>query len=159
MSIAAGKYICVIDSDSIARLNRLELQYSYLETYSFVGCIGRAFEIIDKNKKVLRTAKMPLNYPMLKILLLKNNYVSHPTVMIRSHLVKKYRLFYNETYRCVSDYDFIVRASKVFTARNLKEVLIQCRSHQTQISSAERTKKKILTNEIRKRQLKPFGIT
>ena len=158
MSSAIGKYICIMDFDTIARVDRLELQFSYLETHPSVGCIGGSVEIINEDNRFLRRVEGPLSYPIIKIWLLKNNCVFNPTIMIRSHLVKKYQLFYNERYRYASDYDFIVRASRVFPVRNLNKVLIQCRSNPDKVSFAKRMEQNTFIRKIRKQQLKSLRI-
>lgn len=158
MSIAQGKYICMMDSDDIALVNRLQTQYDYLESHPYVGCIGGLSRTINIENVELGTINRPLSYPETKVWLLKDNFVTQPTMMIRSHLIKKHQLYYNEDFKYSSDYDFIVKSSKLFPIRNLNEILLKYRMHPSQISSEKRLEQIFFADKIRQSQVDELGV-
>lgn len=158
ISAAVGKYICMIDFDDIAPPNRLELQYNFLESNLNVGCLGGAHEITDETYKVKGISQNPLAYSVIKVWLLKDCFINNSTIMIRSNLIRKHNLFYNENYKKASDYDFLVRASKLFPVRNLDDVLIKHRYYSYQISAGKKIEQIEIDDIIRKEQLKQFNI-
>ena len=159
MLLAAGKYICIMDGDDIAFPNRLEIQFMYLQAHANIGCIGGLSEIIDKSGMAIGFIDRPFNYADIKTYLLKDNYVTHPTIMFRSRLLKIYNLFYNEEFEYSADYDFMVRLSKVVCIKNLNVLLLKYRRHSAQISSAKLSEQAVFADHIRKAQLKQFGVT
>lgn len=158
ISAAVGKYICMMDSDDVALPNRLELQYNFLESNLNVGCLGGAHEIIDETTKITRIIQNPLTYSSIKAWLLKDCFLNNSTIMIRSHLIQKYDLFYNADYKKASGYDFLVRVSKLFPIRNLNDVLIKHRNYSNQISTNKEIEQIEIDDIIRKEQLKQFNI-
>lgn len=156
MLLAMGKYLGIMDADDIAFPHRLEIQFRYLETHPNIGCIGGLSELIDESGKSVGFIGRPLKNLLIKTYLLKDNYVTHPTIMLRSRLIKKHALFYNETYKYSSDYDLIVRISKITSIINLNETLIKYRRHSNQISSVKRMEQIAFADHIRKEQLKQF---
>lgn len=158
ISAAVGKYICIMEPDDIALTNRLELQYNFLESNLKVGCVGGQYEFIDERVKANKINKNPLDYPTIKTWLLKDCYINNSTLMIRSYLVKKHDLFYNENYKNASGYHFLVKAAKLFPVRNLDNVLIKHQKHPNQISVSKEIKKIQIHDIIRKEQLKQFNI-
>lgn len=159
ISKASGKYICMMDSDDISLPNRLQCQYNYLENHSNVGCVGSAYEVVDKNGASKGIIRRPKNDSMIKPWLLSNPYVYQPTIMFRIDLIKKHNLLYNESFKYAGDYDFVVRLAKVSGLGNVSEVLVNYRNHSGQISTSKKMEQRCLANIVREQQLEPFGIT
>ena len=158
ISIATGKYICMADSDDIALPYRLEFQYKYLESYLHVGCLGGASEVINDNGISTVDIKKPLDYPQIKAQLLRDCCIARSTVIFRSYLLKKYQLFYNDRFKQATDYDFFVRASSKFPIRNVAKVLVQRKQRQGQILADKSLEKVKFENNVRRCQLKAFGV-
>ncbi len=156
---AQGKYICMMDSDDISLPNRLQKQYNYLESNLNVGCVGSAYEIIDKNGESKGVIRRPKHDSMIKIWLLSNPYIYQPTIMFRNDLIKKKELVYDESFQYAGDYDFVVRLSKVADLSNISEVLVNYRNHSEQISTSKKLEQRRLANVVRKQQLERLGVT
>lgn len=160
LRLAKGKYICVMDSDDVAHSGRLTIQYDYLNAHAHIGAIGSRGELIDENGTLLnRKLARPLVSPaQLKIFLLMDNYILHPSLMIRSGLLKKHQLFYNEKYRYASDFDFVCRCAGLFPVRNIENNLIMYRVHSSQISTKSRLSQTEYADQIRLKRLGAFKI-
>jgi glycosyltransferase involved in cell wall biosynthesis len=160
LCFANGKYVCVMDADDLSSVKRLAIQCDYMNSHPNIGAIGSQGELIDEkgillNKKFVRPLVSPAQ---LKIFLLMDNYILHPSLMIRSGLLKKHQLFYNEKYRYASDFDFVSRCAGLFPVRNIHNNLIMYRVHGTQISTKNRVWQTEYADQIRLSRLKAFKI-
>jgi glycosyltransferase involved in cell wall biosynthesis len=158
MKRAIGKYISVMDSDDVAYESKLEIQYNYLEKYSKVGAIGSNGVYIDENGVVIGHFQRPQSYHSLKAFFLQNIGITHSTLMLRSSLIHKFQLYYNEEFKYAGDYDFQVRCSKKFEIRNIENNLVQYRVHLDQISKANRLEQDAWAEKVILSQLKEFNI-
>ncbi|RBQ07845.1 glycosyltransferase [Pedobacter miscanthi] len=158
MKLARGKYIAMLDADDIAKIDRLEIQFNFLEKHKSIGCLGGLSEVIDDNGELIGKIDRPLSYKEIKVSFLKDNYLTQSTLMFRSTLIKKHNLRYNERYMYAGDYDFVARMIQLFKVVNLDKVLVQYRIHPSQISSAKKREQQRFAKEIRGRQLDIFQI-
>lgn len=158
ISKAKGKYICVMDADDVANHNRFKIQYDYMQKYPYIGCIGSQSMIIDSSGTKIGQINRPLSYSVLKTYLLKDNFMTHPTLMIRRNLLSKHNIFYNEALPYTADYDFVVRLAQISRVKNLPERLINYRIHNEQISTIKRNKQSQIADIIPLKQLNVFNV-
>lgn len=156
--IAKGKYIAVMDADDISEPSRLACQFDFLERDSKVGCLGSCGIAIDSFGNPLQVIGQPLGYAWIRVLLLKNNYTIHPSLMFRKSTLQKHNLYYDENFTYSSDYDFVVRCSQKFHIKSIPNTLIKYRRHATQISSLKFKEQSKFADIIRLNQLKRFEI-
>ncbi|WP_440956349.1 glycosyltransferase family 2 protein [Methanosarcina sp. Mfa9] len=135
---AKGKYIARIDADDIALLERLKIQYDYLEKNRDVFLVGSGAYYVDENGKIITTSK-PLTKTMdiekkLSIL----NCLHHPTIMFRHE-----GFMYREKFVYAQDYDFYLRLlSSKKNMSNISEPLINYRINPNAISWSKQSKQK-----------------
>lgn len=158
--LSKGKYVCVMDADDIAHSNRLKIQYCYMNSHLHIGAIGSQGELIAEDGTLLnrKISRPCVSRKQLKIFLLMDNFILHPSLMIRSCLLKKHHLFYNETFRYSADFDFVSRCTNLFPVRNIQDTLIMYRIHHAQISSENRVPQRKYADQIRLVRLKAFKI-
>lgn len=159
MMMVTSKYLAVMDADDIADVNRLQTEYDFLERNRSIGGVGSQGYWMNENDNVFADLNKPFKTGQLKLLLLKNNYTLHPSLMFRNALLKKNALYYDETLRYSADYDFVVRCSRYFKIENIPDRLIKYRMHVAQISSSKRQEQMDCANDVRLRQLRQFGIS
>ncbi len=86
IELANGKYIAIHDADDISMSNRLELQHSFLETYSDIFCVGgRAKKIGIDGSFIGDWDFPPLNHKeILEMLVIYSKCpIINPTSMFR----------------------------------------------------------------------------
>lgn len=154
MSIAKGKYICVMDADDVALKQRLERQYIFMEENPDTGLAGSGFRYFGKEGDTFRES----NSERIKVILLCNNCFIHPTLILRNDFLKKFNLQYKIKYYYSADYDLIVRAARHFHITNIPEVLLHYRFHEQQITVQKRAKQMEYADEIAIEQLRYLGI-
>ena len=128
-----GKYIARMDADDISLRNRLQEQKFFLDNNLETGVCGTYSEILLQNGKK-KIQKHPLRHDDLKTRLIFSVPVSHPTVMMRSNVLKKYKIFFNENLKEVQDYDFWIKFAKYSNFSNIGKVLLKYREHFDSIS-------------------------
>ena len=133
MSVAKGKYICVMDADDIALLHRLAVQFQFMETHPEILACGSAYQVIGSNE-MYRSVQ---NYESIQEALLLDNCFLHPSLCFRTSVLKKIGM-YNEDYIYASDYDFLCKMALVGPIVNLPDILMKYRWHNGQITQAHR---------------------
>jgi hypothetical protein len=125
-----------MDGDDICLPTRFEKQIKILENNQEIIVCGSVFKIIDSETII----NAPEHNEGIKIGLLKDSCIGHPTAMIRSAALQKHNINYDTSYEPAEDYDLWVRLSKVGKLYNIQEVLFLYRVHDNQVSI---TKKEI----------------
>ncbi|MCR4030941.1 MULTISPECIES: glycosyltransferase family 2 protein [Flavobacterium] len=132
ISIATGDYIARMDGDDIAFPDRFQKQYDFLNQNQDVVICGTAMQIIG-NKQIVRH---PSDHNNLKIRLCFGSVFHHPTVMIKTHILKEN--IYNKDYEPAEDYELWTRLAFIGKMANLEEVLLQYRIHSGQTSAVRK---------------------
>lgn len=130
---ARGKYIAVMDADDIAMPERLERQVRYLEKNSGLLAVGSEYQFKPHRNK----HNLPLKYEDICFSLLKDFSLLHPSLMIRSIVLKKLG-GYNEEYIYASDYDLFCRLVLDGNIEILPDILMAYRIHENQISNQKK---------------------
>jgi len=80
-----GKYIARVDADDVCYLNRLEIQYNYLEKYKKIFLIGGSAIVINDNGLYAKEIKKK-SYPSIlyKYYMAISNSFIHSTIMFRN---------------------------------------------------------------------------
>ncbi|TDE18687.1 glycosyltransferase family 2 protein [Dyadobacter psychrotolerans] len=159
MKAASGEYICVMDADDVARPERLQRQLEFLKNNQDVGCVGSQATVIDEaGNGSGRIFKPVVGAEELAVLFLIDNFTLHPSLMLRHSLLKRFQLFYDESYLYASDFDFVSRCAQYFPVVNTAESLMYYRKHASQISSDKKLSQKACADKIRLSQLNKFDI-
>jgi len=124
---ARGKYITMFDADDVSLAERLRVQYDFLEKRRDVGAIGSNYDLMDEQGKTLRTMYRSCTYTHFKTKLLADNYMLQSCIFLRSHLLKKHRIKYDERFTYASDYHFVFLCAKHFSIFNIDRVLVRYR--------------------------------
>jgi len=130
LSIAKGKYIARMDGDDVSTPDRLQIQYTYMELHEKIVVCGTAIQILGTDNIYIG----PENYEDIKISLLKENCLAHPSVMIRLSVLKERLISYDVTAEPAEDYRLWVRLCKYGELYNYPKVMLHYRLHNSQVS-------------------------
>ncbi len=147
IDMARGTWIARMDQDDISLSYRFEHQLAWLnETGADIsGSWVRRFGSSDKRVVRLRQTDEAIKMEMLFC-----SPFAHPTVMMRTSLVKKLR--YNKACEKVEDYDLWERAAEGdWQMTNVPEVLLMYRVHGAQISTSNSDRQFTLGQQIQYR--------
>lgn len=147
IDLARGKWIARMDQDDIALPNRFERQLQWLQETnadicgSWIRLFGAADTYILKHAQTDSAIKMELLF---------GAPFAHPSVMMRTALVKELR--YDKAWEKAEDYDLWERAARGgWKMTNVPEVLLHYRQHDTQTSTVASSRQQYLTQAIRHR--------
>lgn len=152
--LANGEYIVRMDCDDISMTERIEKQVHFMDSNLDVGVCGTWFQFVDTGQKIV----LPEFPDAVKAYLFYNSALGHPTVIIRTDVLRQHKLYYDSKYKHAEDYELWIRLSKITKLANIPEVLLQYRKHPEQISVVYSRDQGSIANVIRINQLKELGL-
>ncbi len=152
-----GKYIARLDADDISLPTRLQRQVDFLETHPDIGVCGAYAETFGEGI-VPGVIAYPTTPPEIRAALLFFSPMVHSSVMSRRQLFLDHDLFYATNFGAAADYQQWIDYSRFCKIANIPEVLIQYRIHPGQVTQSDRPQQQQLAREIRRNQLRTFGI-
>lgn len=155
LNIAKGEYILRMDGDDIALPGRIEKQVRYMEDNRDVLLSGGSMICFGESDALRRAAT---DFETLKIRLIYNSVISHPTFIFRREVLDNYNIYYDEKLPFAQDYGFTYSVSKRGKITNVSDVLMKYRIHGRQISKENAQMQNICANRTRIRILNDLGI-
>jgi glycosyltransferase involved in cell wall biosynthesis len=117
-----------MDADDISLPQRFEKQVAFMDSHPEVGVCG-TFVITFQGKKENRYT-WPCQSADIKVKLLFECTIAHPTVMIRKSFFDQHGLRYNERLGHSEDWELWQRAGRYFELANIPVFLLRYRIHQ-----------------------------
>lgn len=153
--LARGEYIARMDCDDVSLPDRLSKQVVFMEAHPGIGVCGTWFEFMDCGQVI----KWPEQHDAIKAQLFYNTALGHPTVMMRTDVIKRYEFYYDSLYEHSEDYELWIRLSEVTQLSNIPEILLKYRIHPDQISVVSSGNQQSIVNLIRKNQVEEFHLS
>lgn len=150
LKIAKGKYILRMDGDDISLPNRFEKQVEFMENHPEIALSGCWIKKFGEFSDIWRTVT---DSEVLKINLIFNSVMAHPTFIIRKEFIDNYGIRYDERIPYAQDYKFAYDVSLEGNIMNVPIVLLKYRTHKRQISSDKAELQIECANMTRKRIL------
>ena len=148
IDVARGKYLARMDDDDVCALDRLRIQYEYLEEHPEIAYVGSNAKLVDDEGKcwgIRKMPEMPDEHNFLKF----SPYI-HPTVMIRRSVFDGTVTYCasKDVLRC-EDYELFMRLFKLgYKGYNIQQELIYYREDD---NSYKKRKFKYRVDEMRLR--------
>ena len=144
LDLATGEYIARMDSDDISLPDRFKKQIEYLEKRKEVAVCGTDLELFGVKYGKFIHSTSPKT---LKVDLLFDSPLAHPSVMMRKSQLKDVGLYYDVSYNGIEDYELWYRISKKYEIANIDQCLLRYRVHPAQVTqNYSEKKKKLLLN-------------
>ncbi len=158
LSIADGDYIAFCDHDDISVIDRFDMQVKLFEAYPEIGACGGWMKEFGFGNNIWKYKK---SHNEIQSSLIFHTPIPSPTAMIRTSIVQKYNLKFDNEYELAEDYKFWLDATKCTTLHNIQEVLINYRTHTNNTYSKYKEEKyiswkKALKDYLRAWQSFPF---
>lgn len=137
IDIATGKYIARVDGDDICKPERLAKQRSFLDQNEDITVVGCTIEFINEQEEITgiwNLDRQTITASQIRKTILKENCIAHPTVMMRSEIIKK--LKYKPYQKNIEDYDLWLRMlSRGYKIAKIDEALLLYRIHDDSVTS------------------------
>jgi glycosyltransferase involved in cell wall biosynthesis len=125
-SMAKGDYITLLDSDDFLYPNHLEEAVKYIEKNNFPEIIRFNYDIVDSNKNVLETAKMPEE---INNKLAIGNFLGCSGILIRKDVAIQYTFNSDRALSGSEDYELWLRLAARFEIHTPDIVTCSLHSH------------------------------
>jgi glycosyltransferase involved in cell wall biosynthesis len=155
LDIAQGKYVARMDGDDVSLPNRFEKQVRFLELHTNVVICGTQYQILDSDVIVSK----PSNFEDIKLAMLEESAIGHPTAMLRLETLKANGIKYNTNREPAEDFDLWVRLCDYGELHNLDEVFFLYRMHDGQVSENKKLIQRELASESRWNMLQKLKIS
>ncbi|MCC8147244.1 MAG: glycosyltransferase, partial [Bacteroidales bacterium] len=127
-----GKYIARMDSDDIMMPDRLDFQYTYMESHTQTDILGGGVHYWGGNQEKFNGSKGIVTINDLLV----GNCILNPTVMMRKASILKTKIQYHEKFKYAEDYHFWSQAAMAgLYIMNLDKPVLKYRISSEQISS------------------------
>ena len=154
ITVAKGKYIARMDADDISLPTRFEKQINQFESNPSLVVCGTIFQIIDSDKIIYN----PETHDAIKLAMLKDSAIGHPTAMIKSSVLKNNSINYDPTYEPAEDYNLWVKLLAHGEFYNIQEVLFLYRVHENQVSNVRKNLQRDSASKSRFKMLSYFNV-
>jgi len=107
VDIAKGKYIARMDADDISLPKRFEMQLSAFENLKDIDVVNIEFFLLQDDGSKFRERKysIVLSPQAIKYLIVLENFICHPGVMVKAQLLKKYKYIDKLALEHIEDFD------------------------------------------------------
>ena len=161
---AKGKYIALMDDDDLSPLDRLIVEYKYLEEHEEIDAVGGRYCVIDECDKIIEYSLDTLQNPkFIKASLMFYDPIGNGSMMFRKSVVDENNIIFRDDCLGMEDYLFWIEFSKYGNITNLKDIMLYWRHIQGNETSRVVSEKSELRAkkfaEIQKYALKNNGIS
>ncbi len=156
LDLARGKYIARMDCDDISLPERLERQVEFMERNAHIGVCGTWVKVLVSGFRL--TARYPTEPKAIKTQMLFRTAIAHPTVMMRTSLMRQYGLKYDATYLHAEDLELWNRCTLFFLLGNVPRVLLKYRIHSGGISRKSRNTQAETVQMVYRESFRRLGI-
>lgn len=147
IDLARGEWVARMDQDDISLPHRFERQIHQLEHTEADICGSWVKYFGGSNRHTWQAYESD---QAIKMDMLFKSPFAHPSVMMRTHLLKKLR--YDKNCEKAEDYDLWVRAALAgWNMTNVPEVLLMYRTHAFQITSKSSLEQQKVSKQIKSR--------
>jgi len=153
---ARGKFIARMDADDLMVGNRLYDQIAFLKKEPAYGIVGSWYRITDEKGNLLQSLKTQESHDCIKLGLLFRNQFAHPSITMRTELVKQ--LKYKEDFIYTEDYDLWCRMAQVTKLANLPSYHLLYRWHSNNTCNKRQNELKRNVVKLLSRELNRYHI-
>ena len=126
LKFCKGKYIAILDSDDLARKNRITFQINRMKKNTNLWLTSSSYTKIDDRGRNLSKVLIKNNLKKNPRKILYNNIIAHSTVLFKKKLLEKIGKYPNK-FQYAQDYAFYLKAFKNYSIEIVKNDLVKLR--------------------------------
>jgi glycosyltransferase involved in cell wall biosynthesis len=124
-----GSYVSFLDVDDLWIKNKLKLQIKLFNSNKKLGLVFCNELFFSKNSQKIGYKKKNLPTGKIYTQLLNNYFISFSTVMVKMSVIKANKINFSRLFNHISDFDFVMKLSRVTYIDLLYQVLVKTRIH------------------------------
>lgn len=156
IELARGKYIARMDADDIAMPDRFAAQFAFMQINKNVVVCGTNYVRFGNSSGEIRTAESD---DACRCILTIESCFAHPTVMMRSEIIKAHGLKYRAESEFSEDYRLWSELSEFGEFRNIQRPLLNYRVHGGQTSEMRMNAQRLAHAAIAENNLRRAGLS
>jgi glycosyltransferase involved in cell wall biosynthesis len=134
LELVAGKYVARMDADDVSELNRLQVQFDFMESNPDVGIVGAGFiNFKDESTEISRVLYKP-THDEICFNQLYQIHLSHGTCMIRTEVLRSNSLNFSLEFEHAEDFELFTRLASFTKLANIQAYLYRVRHHEHEVS-------------------------
>ncbi len=157
LAMAKGQYVARMDADDVSLPSRLGKQVAYMDAHPECGICGTNTLLFGQGK-VNEPFCFAENDKDIRADILFNNCFAHPTVMLRTQVIRKYHLEYDSSFERIEDYELWGRLLMVSKGHNIQEPLLRYRFHASQVTQAYKPEQLLALQKLHRIILLRVGV-
>ena len=148
-----GRFIARMDADDLAHPQRLAVQVAFMEANPDIALCGSDIHILCEFETDRCTTSwvVPGGTDLLRFRMMFDNPFCHPTVMLRSAVLRNHGIDYRSDCPHAEDFDFWRRIAQVADIANLENKLLTYRIHAAQVSETHAATQSASVERVRHR--------
>ncbi len=155
LEFCKGEFIARMDADDISMPTRFEKQIRLLKKDQNIGIVGCHIKFIGRKKGY---ARLPVSNDDIKAYEYFSSPFDHPATMMRSNVLAKNGISYDESLRYAQDQKLWYEMSKVCDFANIPEVLFYHRYNNQQITILHNSEQLCTIKKVRTEMVHDFLI-
>jgi len=155
IDLCEGTYIARMDADDISLPDRIKKQVEFMNKNLDIGVCGTDYIQFGKGKQML--SKSHHEHEWIAGWMLFNSSVVHPSLMMRTSVIKNEKPYFNDSYKHVEDYELWSRLIFKCKFADVPEALLKYRLHASQVSRQFKSEQIENGNKVRKLFLEKAG--
>src|SRR3990172_12195718 len=121
------EFVARLDADDFSYPERIARQVEFLDRHPGIAAVGTWVRFTDEGTgRTLYISRTPDKPELVRKALHVNNVVAHPSLMIRTDVLKRVGL-YSEQFPTAQDYELFRRIAQQFSIANISSVLVDQR--------------------------------
>lgn len=141
IELAKGNYLAWMDCDDISLPDKIENQVGFMQANPSVAVCGTSYLRFFENEVFYTDIAKDRHEEIRTNFIFKPATIFMPTAMLRTEVIKKEKLLFDESLPMAEDYDFFQRLCEKQKASNLTEVLFHYRDNPNSLTSTFKSKK------------------
>ncbi|MEI6494515.1 MAG: glycosyltransferase [bacterium] len=134
IKLAKSDFIAFLDADDVWLENKLELELPFFDDPEVGLVYGQRLEFED-SAKLERKMNTPLYSGKIFPQLIKNNFITNSSVVVRKDIFRQIDLFNeDQSLRAIEDYELWLRVAAHFKIVGVDQLVVKYRIHPAQIS-------------------------
>ena len=137
LEVAKGEYIVRMDCDDISELNRLAIQVAFMDSHPEYGLVGSNTKLFGEEIVNPYVFYFDEDWRMCVVDMIYATCMAHPAVIMRTEILRKYGLYYNDEFRAMEDFYMWWQFAKYSKITNIQQPLLNYRQHAKQVTKKE----------------------